>query len=173
METNFKLIGSVVGVWILLFISNSVLFSQKSFSYMEIDEKRNIGLLSYDGSKKTIADGDTIKLQSFTYLSVGRIKKLISVSNGCVYVLIEYPKKQLILIKSNDAKSFSALQKMDWEEANIDELNRCLVSDDRVSTSDYRRSFYKQNDSQTIAILNVRKQDVALFMYMAESISFD
>lgn len=173
MKTNFNYFNKILGIWVVLLCINGCLFSQSSFSYTELDERRVIGLLSYDGSKKSIADGVTIKLQSFTYLSIGRIKKLSSVSNGCVYVLIEYPKKQFILIKSDGTKFSPSLQNTEWSDGDESELNMCITSDDQVTKSDDRRSLYKKNDSQTIAIINVRKQDVALFMYMAQSISFD
>ena len=125
METNLSIIK--FGVVFLTLILSDNLIAQNAFSCSILVKSKKIGLLSYDGNLKSIADYETSKVPSFTFLSVGKVKKTIAVSNGCVYVLIEYPKEQYILVRSIGNASALPCGNAEWKDIENRTLNACLA----------------------------------------------
>lgn len=170
METNLRFFS--VAAFLLLF-SNGSMLAQNTFFYTEIDKRRDVGLVSYSGGIRSIAEDTAVELSAFNYLSIGKIKKLIAVSNGCVYVLIEYPQKQFILVKSEGELIVPTIEKWEWENATLAELNVCLDTSDEVNESNGRTSLFMKEGPITVAVLNVKQRNIEVFKYMARSLSYN
>lgn len=170
LKIKQNLIRGTVLILLLTLLGSSHLVSQSSFSYSSLDNKKSIGLFSYDGLLRSVADYDIISLPPFTFLSIGKIKKVNVVSNSCVYVLLEYPKKQYVLIVSEDSKESFLFSSLEWEAIDKFQYDQCFDFEEEIVQRSGRVSFLKESDGVAISILNIKKDNVRLFQYMAESI---
>lgn len=149
------------GVLMLLFFFPylDAVGQNSSFQYAQIDKKRDIGKLSYNGSLISIADTDTATIDGFSYLSIGRIKQIGAISNGCIYIMVEYTKGQLILFVSLPPSETRPLdQQENWISSDLEEINSCLAEEDQISLRDNRNTLYKTAGYMTIFLVNVLDQ---------------
>ena len=144
--------------------------SSSSFKYATIHKDLNIGMLSYTGRSMSIADTDTAAVPGFEFLSVGRIKKIETLSTGCVFVKIVYGGNQMLVFEGRlynaDNYNFSDT----WFTA-LTQFSECNpLSTRKVKNNKLMSATYQKSEKLRIHLINIRPESLELFKYMVSTV---
>ncbi|MEO0684383.1 MAG: hypothetical protein AAFY76_04860 [Cyanobacteria bacterium J06649_11] len=148
--------------------------SNNRFSYDSMGSaKTPVGLLTYNGAIASKADVDIVKVPSFTYLSIGKIKHTTVVANGCVLVKIAYKSGQAIILEAaNEFPQSKGDQPEIWSDHILTNQDCQLKDQMKINASRFSGTMVTKG-GVCVHLVNIKKKNVKLFKYMVSSLEME
>lgn len=144
--------------------------AQSPFELNYISNETNIIDIKYNGNLGSVADSELVKLSPFKFLSIGKLKEMSALANGCVCVIFAYKNRQYIIVESK-SESFDLSNSNKWIPIGEDDQNNYCPCQN-FSTMRNRQSFIIHLENARISIINIKANKVKLFKFVGSTFEF-